>query len=221
MRPFTAIGDVHLRTPLQVSLVGREDGLWRIEAGNETFEARALVNAAGPGVIEVEGLLGEAPDYAMRLVRGSHIVVTTIMFNFIASSLLVYLLVNQAWCDVMGKTPDEVIGQPPGEVQQWLAASGRDAALRAPQTLTVLPLLAERNLLVRRLYREADVVHLRNNLSGWQKLDAGAGKLLFQVAGQRQRQHDVAEVRKRDDEDLHPTTSSVRVRGPIAQQSLR
>ncbi|MEQ1543324.1 MAG: FAD-dependent oxidoreductase, partial [Novosphingobium sp.] len=36
---------------------------------------RALVNAAGPAVLAVEGLLGAAPDYAMRLVRGSHIVV--------------------------------------------------------------------------------------------------------------------------------------------------
>ncbi len=64
-----------VKTRTRVTGARREDGLWRIEAGNETFEARALVNAAGPGVIEVEGLLGEAPDYAMRLVRGSHIVV--------------------------------------------------------------------------------------------------------------------------------------------------
>jgi glycerol-3-phosphate dehydrogenase len=35
----------------------------------------ALVNAAGPRVLDLLGLLGEAPDYAMRLVRGSHIVV--------------------------------------------------------------------------------------------------------------------------------------------------
>ncbi|NCU13029.1 MAG: glycerol-3-phosphate dehydrogenase, partial [Sphingomonadaceae bacterium] len=58
-----------------VTSARREDGLWRIEAGNETFHAKALVNAAGPRVLEVDGLLGEAPDYAMRLVRGSHIVV--------------------------------------------------------------------------------------------------------------------------------------------------
>ena len=33
------------------------------------------------------------PAY-LQAYRGSHVVITTIMFNFIASSLLVYLLVN-------------------------------------------------------------------------------------------------------------------------------
>ena len=33
------------------------------------------------------------PAY-LQAYRGSHIVITTIMFNFLASSLLVYLLVN-------------------------------------------------------------------------------------------------------------------------------
>ena len=64
-----------VRPRTRVTSARREDGLWRIEAGNETFHARALVNAAGPRVLEVDGLIGEAPDYAMRLVRGSHIVV--------------------------------------------------------------------------------------------------------------------------------------------------
>lgn len=64
-----------VRPRTRVTSARREDGVWRIEAGNETFHAHALVNAAGPRVLEVDGLLGEAPDYAMRLVRGSHIVV--------------------------------------------------------------------------------------------------------------------------------------------------
>lgn len=64
---------VHTRT--RVTSARREDGLWRIEAGNEIFHARALVNAAGPRVLEVERIAGDAPEYAMRLVRGSHIVV--------------------------------------------------------------------------------------------------------------------------------------------------
>lgn len=64
-----------VRPRTRVTSARREDGLWRIEAGNETFHAKALVNAAGPRVLEVDGLIGEAPDYAMRLVRGSHIVV--------------------------------------------------------------------------------------------------------------------------------------------------
>ena len=39
------------------------------------FHARALVNAGGPAVLDVLRLAGEEPDSAMRLVRGSHIVV--------------------------------------------------------------------------------------------------------------------------------------------------
>jgi general nucleoside transport system permease protein len=39
------------------------------------------------------GLWGFIPAY-LQAYRGSHIVITTIMFNFLASSLLVYLLVN-------------------------------------------------------------------------------------------------------------------------------
>ena len=64
-----------VKTRTRVTSARREGELWRVEAGNETFMARALVNAAGPRVLEVEALAGETPDYAMRLVRGSHIVV--------------------------------------------------------------------------------------------------------------------------------------------------
>ncbi|MEQ1766712.1 MAG: glycerol-3-phosphate dehydrogenase, partial [Methylotenera sp.] len=53
----------------------RAGGEWTLETATRRFRARALVNAAGPAVLAVEGLLGAAPDYAMRLVRGSHIVV--------------------------------------------------------------------------------------------------------------------------------------------------
>ncbi|MFM5924223.1 MAG: glycerol-3-phosphate dehydrogenase [Novosphingobium sp.] len=69
-------GEVRTRT--RVSRARREDGLWRIETTCGIFTARALVNAAGPSVLEVEGLVGDAPDYAMRLVRGSHIVVPSL-----------------------------------------------------------------------------------------------------------------------------------------------
>lgn len=55
----------------------REDhGLgWELVTQIGRFHARALVNAGGPGVLDVLRLAGERPDYAMRLVRGSHIVV--------------------------------------------------------------------------------------------------------------------------------------------------
>jgi simple sugar transport system permease protein len=40
------------------------------------------------------GLLWAAVPAYLQAYRGSHVVITTIMFNFIASSILVYLLVN-------------------------------------------------------------------------------------------------------------------------------
>jgi glycerol-3-phosphate dehydrogenase len=61
------------RTPLVAAR--REDAGWAIETPAVTFHSAALVNAAGPAVLEVEGLVGDRPDYGMRLVRGSHIVV--------------------------------------------------------------------------------------------------------------------------------------------------
>jgi glycerol-3-phosphate dehydrogenase len=64
-----------VQTRTRVTSARRADDEWRIETTTGSFIAKALVNAAGPRVLEVEGLLGDAPDYAMRLVRGSHIVV--------------------------------------------------------------------------------------------------------------------------------------------------
>ncbi len=67
-----------VRTRTRVKGASRVPEGWRIETTEGTFHARALVNAAGPNVLAVEGSLGEAPDYAMRLVRGSHIVVPSL-----------------------------------------------------------------------------------------------------------------------------------------------
>ncbi len=64
-----------VRTRCRVTALTREGECWTIEAGRETFAARAVVNAAGPAVLDVLGLARERPDYKMRLVRGSHIVV--------------------------------------------------------------------------------------------------------------------------------------------------
>ena len=65
--------DVRTHTPLLSAW--REDGGWALETAAGRFHARALVNAGGPGVLDVARAVGERPDYAMRLVRGSHIVV--------------------------------------------------------------------------------------------------------------------------------------------------
>ena len=64
-----------VRTRTRVSGARRVDGVWEIATSAGTFRAKALVNAAGPQVLDVENSLGDAPEYAMRLVRGSHIVV--------------------------------------------------------------------------------------------------------------------------------------------------
>ncbi len=64
-----------IRTRCAVTAARREDGHWRLETPQGSFRAKALVNAAGPSVLKVLGLTGETPEYAMRLVRGSHIVV--------------------------------------------------------------------------------------------------------------------------------------------------
>ncbi|HEX5644019.1 MAG TPA: glycerol-3-phosphate dehydrogenase, partial [Erythrobacter sp.] len=50
-------------------------GQWRIEAEGKTFCACAVVNAAGPAVLQLLGLARESAGHGMRLVRGSHIVV--------------------------------------------------------------------------------------------------------------------------------------------------
>ena len=64
-----------VRTRCEVTTLAREDDHWRIEAGGETFRARAIVNAAGPRVLDLLGRAGEPSQQKMRLVRGSHIVV--------------------------------------------------------------------------------------------------------------------------------------------------
>ncbi|MGX7953518.1 glycerol-3-phosphate dehydrogenase [Tsuneonella sp. HG249] len=64
-----------VRTRCRVTCMRREGEGWLIDAGGESFRARAVVNAAGPGVIDLLTGSGLEPDKAMRLVRGSHIVV--------------------------------------------------------------------------------------------------------------------------------------------------
>ncbi len=65
-------GEVRTRTKVKSS--HREAGEWLIDTSNGEFTARALVNAAGPAVLDVAAALGTRADYQMRLVRGSHIV---------------------------------------------------------------------------------------------------------------------------------------------------
>ncbi|MFB0613776.1 glycerol-3-phosphate dehydrogenase [Aurantiacibacter poecillastricola] len=65
--------EIRIRTP--VTAARREGEFWQVQAGEESFTARALVNAAGPGADDVARMVGESPAYGIRRVRGSHIVV--------------------------------------------------------------------------------------------------------------------------------------------------
>ncbi|WP_298396158.1 glycerol-3-phosphate dehydrogenase [Sphingobium sp.] len=69
---------VHVRT--QVTHLARAGDHWRIEArANDgatlLFRARAVVNAAGPAVLDLLARANRPADWSIRLVRGSHIVV--------------------------------------------------------------------------------------------------------------------------------------------------
>ncbi|MBU6267688.1 MAG: glycerol-3-phosphate dehydrogenase [Sphingomonadales bacterium] len=64
-----------VRTHCAVTALARVGEGWRIETGAGVFRARAVVNAAGPGVLDVLQRAGERTNRHMRLVRGSHIVV--------------------------------------------------------------------------------------------------------------------------------------------------
>ncbi len=69
-----------VRTRMHADLMRVENGLWVVEATGEggrayRFTGRSLVNAAGPAVLDVLHRASAPPDYRMRLVRGSHIVV--------------------------------------------------------------------------------------------------------------------------------------------------
>jgi glycerol-3-phosphate dehydrogenase len=64
-----------IRTRCPLTSARREGDLWQVEAGGESFAARALVNAAGPGADDLARSAGEHPAFGIRRVRGSHIVV--------------------------------------------------------------------------------------------------------------------------------------------------
>jgi len=64
-----------IHTRCAVTGFAREGGAWRIETTTGTYHARALVNAAGPWVMQVQALSGATGGHRLRLVRGSHIVV--------------------------------------------------------------------------------------------------------------------------------------------------
>ncbi|WP_295633586.1 glycerol-3-phosphate dehydrogenase [Novosphingobium sp.] len=64
-----------VRTRCPVTALARDGDGWRITTPQGVFRAWAVVNAAGPAVLDLLGRAGEKTAYGMRLVRGSHIVV--------------------------------------------------------------------------------------------------------------------------------------------------
>ena len=64
-----------VETHCPVETLRRDGGVWRIETPQARFQARAVVNAAGPSVPDLIARAGLPATRAMRLVRGSHIVV--------------------------------------------------------------------------------------------------------------------------------------------------
>jgi len=69
-----------VRARTRAKMLRCEDGLWVVDAKDDRghqyrFTGRSVVNAAGPAVLDLLKRADAEPDYAMRLVRGSHIVV--------------------------------------------------------------------------------------------------------------------------------------------------
>ncbi|MBL0914630.1 MAG: glycerol-3-phosphate dehydrogenase, partial [Sphingopyxis sp.] len=69
-----------VKTHTRAETLRVEDGLWVVEGNDDRghsyrFTGKSLVNAAGPAVLDLLARASAPPDYKMRLVRGSHIVV--------------------------------------------------------------------------------------------------------------------------------------------------
>ena len=64
-----------VRTQCEVLKLERAGDHWRIVTSAGNFRAGAVVNAAGPSVLDMMSRANQPSRHAMRLVRGSHIVV--------------------------------------------------------------------------------------------------------------------------------------------------
>jgi glycerol-3-phosphate dehydrogenase len=64
-----------VRPRCRVERLTREERVWRLDTDHGVFAARAVINAAGPAVLDLLRAGGEQSERSIRLVRGSHIVV--------------------------------------------------------------------------------------------------------------------------------------------------
>jgi len=123
----------------------REGGIWRVQLSNgETLQARAVVNAAGPWVKEVlNQRLGQATRDAVRLVKGSHILLPRLYEGEHAFILqnddrrVVFMIPFEESFTLVGTTDVDYEGDPAAasasdaEVDYLCRAAGRYLA-RAP-----------------------------------------------------------------------------------------
>jgi len=129
----------------------REQALWRAQLSNgESVRARAVVNAAGPWVKQVlNEKLGEATRDAVRLVKGSHIVLPRLYEGEHAFILqnddrrVVFMIPYEERFTLVGTTDVDYDGDPAApaaseaEVEYLCRAAGRYLA-RPPQPAEVV-----------------------------------------------------------------------------------
>jgi glycerol-3-phosphate dehydrogenase len=129
----------------------REHALWRAQLSNgESVRARAVVNAAGPWVKQVlNDKLGEATRDAVRLVKGSHIVLPRLYAGEHAFILqnddrrVVFMIPYEERFTLIGTTDVDYEGDPAApaaseaEVEYLCRAAGRYLA-RPPQPAEVV-----------------------------------------------------------------------------------
>jgi glycerol-3-phosphate dehydrogenase len=129
----------------------REQTLWRAQLSNgESVRARAVVNAAGPWVKQVlNDKLGEATRDAVRLVKGSHIVLPRLYAGEHAFILqnddrrVVFMIPYEERFTLVGTTDVDYDGDPAApaaseaEVEYLCRAAGRYLA-RPPQPAEVV-----------------------------------------------------------------------------------
>lgn len=109
----------HIRTRCPVTKLERQGDGWRIETPQGMFSARSVINAAGPSVLGILGRSGEEPRKALRLVRGSHIVVAKLFdhphpyFFQLPDGRIFFAIPYEQDYTLIGTTDrDHVAGQP-------------------------------------------------------------------------------------------------------------
>lgn len=116
-------------------------GVTLVALGLDAVLPAALLLPLAIGAAALFGAGWAAIPAWLQARRGSHVVITTIMFNFIASALLVYLLVNVLIAPG-SMAPETRTFAGPAEVpriHEWLAAAGIEVA---PSPLNASALLA-------------------------------------------------------------------------------